>query len=214
MKASEIKNKRVIIGLSQFLSTVLSPLLMPSYGVFLVLWGSFLSSRPTGDRAMILIVMFGLTCILPMIFISTLQHFGIVHNKRLDLRRERTLAYIFALACYTSGCFYLNHVHSPKWFIMFAAGGAVALLLVLLINLKWKISAHMTGIGGIVALVYTMHIQMIEAFDMQVVLIVTIMLAGCLGTARIILGRHDFAQVITGALLGYFSVKLMMMLFG
>ncbi|MDY6258838.1 MAG: hypothetical protein SPL53_03275 [Bacteroidales bacterium] len=49
---------------------------------------------------------------------------------------------------------------------------------------------------------------------MQVVLIVTIMLAGCLGTARIILGRHDFAQVIAGALLGYFSVKMMMMLFG
>ena len=72
----------------------------------------------------------------------------------------------------------------------------------------------MTGIGGIVALVYTMHIQMIEAFDMQVVLIVTIMLAGCLGTARIIQGRHDFAQVIAGALLGYFSVKMMMMLFG
>ena len=90
----------------------------------------------------------------------------------------------------------------------------MALLLVLLINLKWKISAHMTGIGGIVALVYTMHIQMIEAFDMQVVLIVTIMLAGCLGTARIIQGRHDFAQVIAGALLGYFSVKMMMMLFG
>lgn len=39
MKASEIKNKRVVIGLSQFMSTVLSPLLMPSYGVFLVLWG-------------------------------------------------------------------------------------------------------------------------------------------------------------------------------
>ena len=214
MKANEVKSKRLIVGIAQFFSTVLSPLLMPTYGVFLVLWGSFLSSRDTGDRVTILIVFFGITCILPMFFISALQHMGVVKDKRLDHRKERHYPYIFTLLCYVTACFYLGHVHAPMWFIMFAAGGTLACLVALIINLWWKISAHMTGIGGIVALVYLMHVQMLEAFDLLWVFVAVILLAGCLGSARIILKRHDILQVTAGAALGYCCVTLTMCLFG
>ena len=214
MNDNDIKSSRLIVGLSRFLSTVLSPLLMPSYGVFLVLWGSFLSAQEVGSRATVLIVIFGITCILPIFFISALQHLRLVSDKRLTQRQERFYPYLFSLLCYVGACLYLARVHSPRWFIMFTIGGTAALLIVFIINLKWKISAHMAGIGGIVALIYTMHIQMLEAFNMKWVFIVSILLAGLLGTARIVLKRHDVYQVLAGALVGYFGVKLMMTLFG
>lgn len=214
MEGKEGKNKRIIVGMAQFFSTVLSPLLMPTYGVFLVLWGSFLSSRNTGDRVTILIVFFGITCILPMFFISALQHLRIVKDKRLDDRKERHYPYLFTLLCYVAACFYLAHVHAPAWFIMFAIGGTLACLLSFIINLRWKISAHMAGIGGIVALVYIMHVQMLEAFHLLWVFVAIVFLAGCLGSSRIILKRHDILQVLAGAGLGYCCVALTMSLFG
>ncbi len=214
MTKLKLDNHTVTQALARFVSNVLSPLVMPSYGVFLVLWGSFLSSLEAGDRMAILLVMFGITCILPMFFIGFLHNIKVIGNPRLVERHERVLPYVFAIACYVGGCFYLDHVHAPLWFVMFAAGGCLAVVVCAIVNHWWKISAHMAGIGGLVALVYTMHIQMLEAFNMLWVLIVTIMLAGILGAARIAMGRHDVYQVLAGALVGYGSVKLMMMLFG
>ncbi len=187
---------------------------MPAYGTFIVLWSSFLSSNPTGDRMLILIVVFGITCIFPMFFISGLQHFKIIKDKRLDNRKERLFPYIFTLLCYIGACLYLNNVHAPMWFIMFTGGGGLACLISLIVNLWWKISAHMAGIGGIVALIYTLHVQMLGAFNLIWLLNFTILLAGLLGTSRIVLRRHDILQVLAGAGNGYLCVKLMMTLFG
>lgn len=214
MKATSSTPKRITAALAQFFSTMLSPLLMPSYGAFLVLWGSFLSSRDTGDRATILIVFFGITCMLPMFFISALQHLRVVRSKRLEDSKERLYPYLFTLLCYIAACFYLDHVHAPLWFIMFATGTCLACAVSLVVNLRWKISAHMAGMGGIVALIYIMHVQMLEAFNLLWVMVVAIMLTGILGSARMALKHHDIYQVIAGALNGYLSVWLMMTLWG
>ncbi len=185
---------RGMVAVSRALSTIFSPLVMPSYGVFLVLWGSFLSARDTGDRIAILLVMFGITTILPMFFIAFLHHIKAISSQQLDKQKERMLPYAFAFACYVSSCFYLDRVHAPMWFIMFSAGSTLAVAICAIINHWWKISAHMAGIGGIVALVYTMHIQMLEAFNMLWVLIATILIARMVGTARIVLKCHDVYQ--------------------
>ena len=214
MKASEIKNTRIIVGLARFASAMLSPMLMPTYGVLLVLWTSYMSSLDLGLRVTILLVIFGITCILPMFFIAMLHQFKIIKDKRLISSKERLYPYIFALLCYIGACFYLDHVHAPKWFIMFCAGGTLAVVVSLVVNLWWKISAHMAGICGIVALIYYMHLQMLEAFSLLWVMVVAVLLAGALGSARIILKRHTFWQVMAGAANGYICVKLMMSLFG
>ena len=50
---------RMIAGVANFLSTVLSPLLMPTYGVFLVLWVSVLCILPYGTRVAVLLICMG-----------------------------------------------------------------------------------------------------------------------------------------------------------
>ena len=214
MNASEIKNRRFIVGAARFFSTVLSPLLMPSYGMFLILWGSFLSAQPAGQRIAVLIIMFGITCILPMFFISLLHNLKVIRDKRLNSAKERFWPYLLAILCYVGACFYLGHIHAPQWVIAFAAGGALACLISMVVNMWWKISAHMAGIAGLVALIYSMHTQMLEAFNLKWVFVATLLLAGILGSARIILRHHTLAQVLAGALNGYLCVKLAMMLFG
>ena len=201
-------------GLANFLSTALSPLLMPTYGVFMVLWVSVLCLLPYGTRVSVLLVCMGITCILPLIFLSVLRHFKLVKDLHVEKREQRFFPYMFTALCYTVAAYYLYYCHSPQWFVMFMVGSAVTVLIMALINLKWKISAHMAGIGGVVALVYQIHVQGVSAFDLFWMLCITIMVAGLLGSARLVLNRHDAWQVLAGVVVGFLSVSLTMRFFG
>ena len=201
-------------GLANFLSTALRPLQMPTYGVFMVLWVSVLCLLPYGTRVSVLLVCMGITCILPLIFLSVLRHFKLVKDLHVEKREQRFFPYMFTALCYTVAAYYLYYCHSPQWFVMFMVGSAVTVLIMALINLKWKISAHMAGIGGVVALVYQIHVQGLSAFDLFWMLCITIMVAGLLGSARLVLNRHDAWQVLAGVVVGFLSVSLTMRFFG
>ncbi len=205
---------RMIAGVANFLSTVLSPLLMPTYGVFLVLWVSVLCLLPYGTRVAVLLICMGITCILPLIFLSVLRHFKLVKNLHVDIREQRFIPYLFTVLCYAVAAYYLYYCHSPQWFVMFMVGSAITVLLMALINLKWKISAHMAGIGGIVALLYQLHVQGLSAFDLLWLLCFVIIVAGALGSARLALRRHGLWQVLAGAVLGFLCVSLTMRFLG
>ena len=196
---------RILVAGARFFSSVLSPLLMPTYGSLLVLWTSVLCLLPNGTRVMVLIMVLGITCV---------HHYGSIRDKRLENPQERTIPYAFAILCYLGAAGYLAHIHSPQWFVMFALGGALACLVVLVVNHWWKISAHATGIGGVVAALYQIHIQGLSAFNLFWVFCVTILLAGILGTSRLILKRHTVLQVLAGFAVGFACVDLMMILFG
>ena len=205
---------RFLTGVANTLSTALSPLLMPTYGVFVVMWASVLCLLPYGTRVAVLLVCMGITCILPLIFLSVLRHFGLVKDLRVEQREERLLPYLFTALCYGIAAYYLYYCHSPLWFVMFMVGSAVTVLLMALINLKWQISAHMAGIGGVVALIYQIHVQGLSAFDLLWLLCIVIIVAGILGSARLALKRHNLWQVIAGVVVGFLCVSLTMRFFG
>lgn len=214
MSISKHTTNKLIADVSHFLSMVLTPLMMPTYGVFIVMWASVLCLLPYGTRVAVLLVCMGITCILPLIFLSVLRHFGMVKDLHVDVREERLLPYLFTALCHGVAAYYLYYCHSPQWFVMFMVGSAVTVLLMALINLKWQISAHMAGIGGVVALIYQIHVQGLSAFDLLLLLCIAIIVAGMLGSARLALKRHNLWQVIAGAVVGFLCVSMTMRLFG
>lgn len=205
---------KFLTGLANFLSTALSPLLMPTYGVFLVMWVSVMCLLPYGTRVSVLLVCMGITCIIPIIFLSVMRHFKLIKNLHVDEREERLYPYLFAALCYAVAAYYLYYCHSPEWFTMFMVGSVVTVLVMALINLKWKISAHMAGIGGVIALIYQLHVQGLNAMDLMWLLCLTIIVAGLLGSARMVLKKHDIRQVVAGAVVGFLCVSLTMRFFG
>jgi len=183
---------------------------MPTYGVILALWVSVLCLLPYGTRAAIVLMCMGITCILPLIFLSVLRHFKLVKNLHVELREQRLLPYLFTAVCYGIAAYYLFYRHSPQWLVMFMVGSAVTVLVMALINLKWKISAHAAGIGGIIALIYEIHVMGLSAFDLFWLLCITILLAGLLCSARLALKRHDILQLVAGIVVGFLCVALIM----
>ena len=205
---------KIFGALARFFSTVLSPLLMPTYGVFLALWVSVLCYIPLGTRLMVILVVFGITCILPMVFIAVLHNAKIIADKRLVNRRERWLPYVFSVLCYIGAAFYLRHVHSPSWLVAFMWGGVAAVAVSGVITIWWKISAHAAGVAGLLAMLMNMHSLGLGAFSLFGTICVTILLCGAVCTSRLILGRHNFLQILAGFVCGYAGVALMVKLLG
>ena len=200
--------------MANFLSTILSPLLMPTIGVFLLLWVSVLCLQPAGRRTAFLLVCMAITCILPLIFLSVMRHFKLIKDLHVNDREQRLIPYLFTALCYLAAAYYLYYTHFPQWSIMFMLGSMVTIVVMAIINLKWKISAHMAGIGGVVALINQIHVQGLSAFDLFWLLCISVIVAGLLGTARLVLKRHNIWQVLAGVVVGYMCVTLTMKFFG
>lgn len=200
---------RVINVICTILSWVLVPLLMPLYGLLIAFNYSLLNYMPTATKCVFALIACGFTVAVPMLLIFIMKKLGIVHDLGLNGRKERFIPYLISIFSMGGTAVFMWYKGAPMWLNMFLAAGAVAGAVNMLINFKWKISAHAAGIAGIVALVIrilSMGYHHPATFDL---LIITILAAGLLGSARIWQGRHTMWQVLAGYAVGFTSVILM-----
>ena len=80
--ASHIAKIRLLDELAKLVSTIFSPLLTPSYGLFLALSISPKVLDTTGARIKLLIIFFGITCVLPMATIAVLHNIKLIKDKK------------------------------------------------------------------------------------------------------------------------------------
>lgn len=68
------------------------------------------------------------------------------------------------------------------------------------INIWWKISTHTAAIGGVAGALLAYSISF--SFNPIWWLCLVLILAGMVGTARMILRQHSLSQVVTGFFIG------------
>lgn len=189
-------------------STIFSPLLVPTYGVAMALCLSVLTYLPAGVKWGVAGMTFGITCVLPLLAILALWRLKVISDPQLNNRTERTTPYVITGLCYLGCAFYLWRAHAPSWLWALMAGGALATLICIGVNTRWKISAHMAAMGGLVALAFRITTAGVAVVSMNVWLTVVVIMAGCVGTSRVLLQRHTLAQVLAGAATGFLCVYL------
>ena len=77
-----------------------------------------------------------------------------------------------------------------------------------LISLRWKISAHLTGMGGLCAFIAVLSTTYGASPSVMWVLIASVLISGIVGVARLGLGSHTPAQAGAGFLLGAAAMAL------
>lgn len=197
---------------SNILSWVLVPLLMPVYGLILSFGLSILDVAPMGMRVGFTLIVAGICVFVPMILILLLKRMGLVDDLGLNGRKERLIPYIITAVCYGGTAWFMAAKGAPLWLSLFFAGGALATVINTVINFRWKISAHAAGIAGIVALLIRIEKDGSPEPELFFWLILSIALAGLLGSARVWLGRHTVWQVLAGFAVGFCSVFFLTMI--
>lgn len=198
-----------IDSLASVLSWVLVPLMMPVYGIMLVFSESVMCFTPLSTRIVFTLIVAGINVLLPMLLVLLLKKMGLVRDIGLNSRRERMIPYVITIVCLGATAAYMNLKGAPGWLSMFFVGGAVGGAVNFIVNFRWKISAHAAGISGVSAMLLRILKDGIPQSGCFEWLIVSVVLAGLLGSARVWLGRHTPAQVLAGYVVGFLSVFLL-----
>lgn len=190
-------------ALAKILSVLLHPLWMPTLTVWLCFRIDPYMSYGFTPEGLLLVygMVFAMTALFPLMSVLLMRRSGLVSDLTMPLRRERVPAYISALMYYGMCYFLVYRTTGNGVTLGIFFGMTVTLLLVLLITLRWKISAHMAGIGGLIGAIVS--VLVIDEREAPLLVSALFVLAGTLGTARLAVSDHSPAQVYSGALLGF-----------
>lgn len=189
-------------SISHVISTVFQPLLMPTYGVMLLFMYTYFGVAYSNRFWHIVTPIMLFSFVIPGILIYLLLRIGLISDLSLKVRRERFYPYFITLLSYSAMVVFYYKAQMPIWFITMMAGSIAIMIIAILITLVWKISAHMFGVGGLVGGVMSVCYY-VEHSNPYWLFIGLFILAGSIGTSRLILKRHTLSQVIAGFLLGF-----------
>lgn len=197
MTNETMKNK-----IAHFLSWVLHPMMMPTYAMLLMFNQDayFVLILPNRLKLVLAGLIFANTLILPLIFIWMMRRRGIISSMQMPLRSERTYPFAVTALFYATTYIMMLNLGLPGIYHLFILGGAVLVVVALIVNLFWKISIHMMGMGGLLGGFIGLSFRML--IDAPGLILLLILLSGLTGFARLKLNTHNSTQVYVGLIAG------------
>ena len=199
--------KNLLQPLSRITSLLFHPLLVPTWG-FLLLAGSgfYFAILPWRVKSVLLLIVFLFTCLLPALSIWLLSL-----SPRFDLKMEkstdRILPLLMSALFYYSGYLVLERMPLFPIFNLFLIASILVQIALIILSLRWKISAHSAAMGGLIggfmAISFRLHQYSLP------MLALLILAAGMVGSARLILLKHSSWEVYTGFTLGFLIMNLL-----
>lgn len=197
--------------IARIFSIILQPIFIPLYGVILLTEYDFtLSNLPISAKSLIWLIVFLSTGLFPAIVIGICIKYGMVSDTFISNRQQRPIPFVFTLLGYLFGIYWLREVGLNLFYTAPILGASIGLMIMLPINYFWKISAHLSAIGGLCGGVFTFAI--IYGTTPVIPLVSLILLSGILGWSRMELKAHTFGQVCCGWLNGFLSVTIVWLL--
>jgi hypothetical protein len=187
---------------AQIISVIMHPMFIITWGmlVMLNLNAYFVLIIPEQLRWSIILLVFGNTALMPAILIWIMARKNIISSLQMPLREERTWPYLIFAVFYASTYFLMWNLGLPKIYYKFIAGGLASILIATMINLYWKISIHMIGIGGLTGGFLALSYK--GLVNAPALIVILLFLSGITGFARLQSNSHSPAQVYVGYLIG------------
>ncbi len=191
----------------KIISIVFQPIFIPTYGMLMLMNMDIFSVIPGLWRLIAIIGTFIFTGVFPAIPILLLMRRGEVHDIFISKREERTMPYLFSFMAYVFWALFMwRTLQFPNFIVGMGIGSAVSIFIIIFINLKWKISAHVSSMGGISGAIfgvcYRMGINPVWLF------IVVLTISTLVAISRIELKAHTPSQTLAGFIIGFLAAFL------
>jgi membrane-associated phospholipid phosphatase len=198
---------RIKNAFAHLISIVFQPLLMPLFGTFYLIYSNPFSFPEKGENFLLLLQIASLTFFFPAVSVGLMAALKFIGSVSLRERQDRVIPYIITMGMYIWAffVFYKNDFNSIVTFLLLAS--TISIVLAFLINILFlKVSMHTTAGGGMIA--FFMLLIPYSQFNALWPFLITILLAGLIGTARLILHAHTPKEVYYGYLVGFFSFMI------
>lgn len=189
---------------SLILSVVLQPLVIPSlvFGLALFVVPEATSIPESLKNRLFYLVALS-TLVIPMITIFGLRLSGTLKSIHMAELKDRGIPFTVTSIYYILTVYFL---YQQRQFdpILWKVLGIItfAIVVLTLVTFFWKMSAHMTGMGGLIAAVLVLGLKF-PTFQPLYPLLGSLVLTGLVGTVRLYLEAHKPVEIYVGLIFGF-----------
>ena len=191
---------KTLIRTAKVISAVFTPFSIPFLAFLVLFIFSYLRIMPLQYKLIVLGVVYCFTILMPTLTIFIFRKINGFSPEELVERKRRYIPFILTITSYVFCLLMMHRLNIPWYMTGIILSALVVMIICVIVNLKWKLSEHMAGAGavnrGLVAF------SALFSYNPVWWLCLFILVAGVLGTARIILRHHTLGEVMGGFAVG------------
>ena len=198
-------------ALAQIISVIFHPIFIPLYLAIIFVNSVFF---PKIYKIFIIATIAIFTCIIPLLFMLFKYLNGSISDFYVKERKKRTPIYIVSFVSYiicVVNLIHLQILQIAPFFLFVFVSSLVGVLVIMVINFKWKISAHACGAGVLCGAVFAFAYYL--AANPVLLFCSTIFIVGTIISSRLALNAHTFGQVAAGFFVGLIFSLLPIIIF-
>lgn len=197
---TEATEEKRLLQASRVVSAVFTPFSIPFLAFLVIFFCTYLRMMPLGYKLLVLAIVYIFTIFLPTLTIFLFRKINGFTPDDLRVRRHRYMPFLLTIISYVFCLLTMRQLNLPWYMNGIILAALLTLIICVAFNLRWKLSEHMAGAGGIVGGLVAFS----ELFGYNPVgwLCIFILVAGMLGSARIILRHHTQGEVLGGFAVG------------
>ncbi|MES2379450.1 MAG: hypothetical protein V4538_00310 [Bacteroidota bacterium] len=183
-------------------SITFHPVFINTIGLLLlfILFPSLAALNTKGKNIIILLIT-AFTTIMPMLAVLTLKLTKQISSFELRDKNERKWPFAITALGYIVSFYMLQKVGVSTIILKYLLACSGTVVCIAIINNFWKISVHMASIGSVLGLLVMVNIFTQQ--DLRIPILVTLLVAGAVGTARLFAMAHNTLQLLAGLTLGF-----------
>ena len=191
---------KTMLRVARVTSIVFTPFSIPFLAFLVLFLFSYLRIMPILYKGIVLGIVYCFTILTPTITIFLFRKINGFARQELSERKKRYVPILLTIISYLFCLLMMRKLNIPWYMTGIIFVSLVISIICILVNLKWKLSEHMAGMGGIIG--GLVSFSALFSYNPVVWLCLFILIAGILGSARIVLGHHTLGEVLSGFVVG------------
>jgi len=191
---------RSLIRTARVISAIFTPFSIPFLAFLILFLFSYLRIMPIQYKLIVLGVVYCFTILMPTLTIFLFRKINGFSPEDLGERKRRFMPFLLTITSYVFCLVMMHRLNIPWYMTGIILAALIMMVICIVVNLKWKLSEHMAGVGAIVG--GLVSFSALFGYNPVWWLCLFILIAGVLGTARIILQHHTLEEVLVGFAVG------------
>ena len=200
MEEQHIVADRTLIRTARVISSIFTPFSIPFLAFLILFLFSYLRIMPIQYKLIVLGVVYCFTILMPTLTIFLFRKINGFSPEDLGERKRRFMPFLLTITSYVFCLVMMHRLNIPWYMTGIILAALIMMVICIVVNLKWKLSEHMAGVGAIVG--GLVSFSALFGYNPVWWLCLFILIAGVLGTARIILQHHTLGEVLVGFAVG------------
>lgn len=192
---------KTMLRVARIISMVFTPFSIPFLSFLVLFLFSYLRIMPLQYKMIVLGVVYCFTILMPTITIFLFRKINGFASQELSERKKRYIPILLTIISYVFCLLMMRRMNIPWYMTGIILASLVVSVICIIVNIKWKLSEHMAGMGGIIA--GLISFSALFGYNPVAWLCIFILIAGILGSARIVLGHHSLGEVLFGFIIGF-----------